>query len=111
MSRDIEKRYGLQPLPDDATPEQREARIAELRTLRRRRTRKIAWRSGLGMLLLAALAVGGLYWLLTTIGGRDFLLARIRGLLPTGSELSWRSAEGPVSGPMTLHGVHFVYRG
>ncbi|PNS08735.1 translocation/assembly module TamB domain-containing protein [Solilutibacter silvestris] len=111
MSRDLEKRYGLQPLPDDATPEQREARIAELRTLRRKRTRKIAWRSGFGLVLLVALAIGGVYWLLTTIAGRDFLLARIRVLLPTGSELSWRSAEGPVSGPMTLHGVHFVYRG
>lgn len=63
------------------------------------------------MLLLATLVVAALYWLLTTIAGRDFLLGRIRGLLPAGSELSWRSAEGPVSGPMTLHGVHFVYRG
>ncbi|MGG6463006.1 translocation/assembly module TamB domain-containing protein [Solilutibacter silvestris] len=111
MSRDLEKRYGLEPLPDDATPEQREARIADLRGLRRKRARKIAWRSGLGMLLLAVLAVAGLYWLLTTIAGRDFLLARIRGLLPIGTELSWKSAEGPVSGPMTLHGVHVVYRG
>ncbi|MBS0200102.1 MAG: translocation/assembly module TamB, partial [Proteobacteria bacterium] len=110
MSRDLEKRYGLEPLPDDATPEQREARIAELRGLRNKRARKIAWRSGLGMLLLAVLAIGGLYWLLTTIAGRDFLLARIRDLLPTGTELSWKTAEGPVSGPMTLHGVRFVYR-
>ncbi len=111
MNRDFGRRHGLEPLPEDATPEQREARIAELRGLRRARARRIAFRSGFGMLVLVLVMVAALYWLLTTIGGRDFLLARIRGLLPAGSEFTWKSAEGPVSGPLTLHGMRFVYRG
>ncbi len=101
------RRYGLDPLPDDASDEQREARIAELRTLRRRRQRKVAIRSGIGTL---ALAIGTgllLYWLLMTIGGRDVLLRQIVARLPAGTELEWKSAEGPASGPMILHDVHF----
>ena len=35
------RRHGLDPLPADATPAQREARVAELRTLRRKRQRKV----------------------------------------------------------------------
>ena len=101
------RRYGLDPLPDDASAEQREARIAQLRTLRRKRQRKVAWRSGLAALALAVVVALLLYWLLMTVGGRDTLLRQIVARLPAGSELTWTSAQGPASGPMTLHGVHF----
>jgi translocation and assembly module TamB len=100
------RRYGLDPLPGDATEAQREARIAELRTLRRARQRKVALRSGLGALALAVVVALLLYWLLMTIGGRDVLLRQIAARLPAGSVLTWTSADGPASGPMTLHGVH-----
>ena len=101
------RRYGLDPLPDDASDEQREARIAELRTLRRQRQRKVAVRGGIGTLALA-LGIGLLlYWLLMTIAGRDVLLRQIVARLPAGTDLTWKSAEGPASGPMVLHGVHF----
>jgi translocation and assembly module TamB len=101
------RRYGLDPLPDDATDAQREAHIAQLRALRRKRQRKIALRSGFGTLVLIVGAALLLYWLLMTIAGRDVLLRQIAARLPVGSELAWKSAEGPASGPMTLHGVHF----
>ena len=101
------RRYGLDPLPDDATREQREARIAELRTLRRKRQRTVAIRGGVGTLALA-IGIGLLlYWLLMTIGGRDVLLRQIVARLPAGTELEWESAEGPAAGPMTLRDVHF----
>src|SRR5690606_5658295 len=60
---------------------------------------------------LALLAAILLYWLLATFGGRDFLLARVAGLLPAGTELTWSSAEGPVSGPLTMYDVRYVQRG
>ncbi|MFT4178382.1 MAG: translocation/assembly module TamB domain-containing protein [Thermomonas sp.] len=101
------RRYGLEPLADDATDEQRNARIAELRTLRRARQRKLAIRSGIGTLVLLVFAGALLYWLLTTIGGRDMLLRQIVARLPADTQLTWKNAEGPVSGPMVLHGVHF----
>ncbi len=50
------RRYGLDPLPQDASHAEREARIAQLRVLRGKRQRKIALRSGLGTL---AIAIGG----------------------------------------------------
>ena len=62
--------------PDDITPEEREARIAELREKRRKRMRVLAIRSGIASLVLVLLAGVVLYWLLATFGGRDFLLAR-----------------------------------
>ncbi|QIK80749.1 translocation/assembly module TamB [Lysobacter sp. HDW10] len=101
----------LPPLPDDATNAQREARIAELRALRRARNIKVARRSGFGTLALIVLFAALLWWLLSTLGGRDFLLNRIQWLLPAGTTFTWQSAEGPVAGPMTLHGVRVVYRG
>lgn len=51
----------LPPLPKDATREQREARITELRALRRRRNIKIARRGGFGTLALIVL-LGVLLW-------------------------------------------------
>ena len=101
------RRYGLDPLPQDAGHAEREAHIAKLRELRRKRQRRIALRSGLGTLALVIGVALLLYWLLMTIGGRDVLLRQIAARLPAGSELTWKSAEGPASGPMTLHGVHF----
>ncbi len=101
------RRYGLAPLAKDATQEQRDARIAELVTLRRQRRRKLALRSGVGTLTLVMLAGVLLYWLVMTVGGRDLLLAQIKARLPAGTQLTWKSAEGPAAGPLILHGVHF----
>ena len=101
------RRYGLDPLPEDASAAQREAHIARLRALRRKRQRTIALRSGFGTLALVVLAALLAYWLLMTIGGRDVLLRQVVARLPAGSELTWKAAQGPASGPMTLHGVHF----
>ncbi|HWI24374.1 MAG TPA: translocation/assembly module TamB, partial [Lysobacter sp.] len=47
------------------------------------------------------------WWLLTTVRGRDVLLAQIVARLPAGASLTWQSAEGPASGPLSLHGVRF----
>ncbi len=94
----------------DLTPEQREARIAELRARRRARAKVLARRSAFtaaGLVLLAAVLA---WWLLSTLGGRDFLLAQVKARLPAGVELSWSSAEGPARGPMTLHDVRFVQK-
>ncbi len=101
------RRFGLQPLPKDATKEQREARIAELATLRHKRHRKLAVRSVGGVLALVVLAGVLLYWLLMTVGGRNVLLSQIKSRLPAGTQLTWRSAEGPAAGPLILRGVHF----
>ena len=101
------RQYGLAPLPADASEEQREARIAELRTLRRKRQRKVATHGGIGTLLVVVAVAALAYWLLMTIGGRDLLLQQIVARLPAGTELTWKQAEGPAAGPMTLHGVHF----
>lgn len=100
-----------QHIADDLTPEQREARIAELRARRKARARKLAIRSALGTaaLVVVVLALG--WWLLSTVGGRDFLLAQVKARLPEGTELSWARADGPVRGPITLEGVRFVSRG
>ncbi|WP_372016992.1 translocation/assembly module TamB domain-containing protein [Pseudoxanthomonas sp. 10H] len=73
-----------------------------------RRRRFWAW-SGLlalagtlGMLLL-------LYWLLQTVAGRDVLLAQIISRLPVGATLTWEKVEGPIAGPLTIHGLDFRY--
>jgi len=68
-----------------------------------RHARRVAWASSaLFVVTLCLLA-----WLFETIAGRDFLLARIVAALPSDATLSWTSAEGPASGPLTLHGVRF----
>jgi translocation and assembly module TamB len=85
------------------TPEQRAERNAARRALARRVALRSAAGTGAVIVLLALFA----WWLLTTFGGRDFLLAQIVARLPAGATLSWRRAEGPASGPMTLHGVRF----
>ncbi|MCF7221744.1 translocation/assembly module TamB domain-containing protein [Marilutibacter chinensis] len=88
-----------------------EARIAELRARRRARVRWLAIRGALVIGGLAVALLAALYWLLTTIGGRELLLGQIQARLPEGTELTWSRAEGPVRGPMVLHDVRFVSRG
>ena len=87
------------------TPEQRAQRSQARRAL----ARKVALRSALGGLVLGVLVVVLLYWLLTTVGGRNALMAQIVARLPAGASLTWQGAEGPVAGPLTLHGVRFTY--
>lgn len=98
-------------LPDDITPEEREARIRELRARRKARMRKLAVRSALGSIAVIVLALVLGWWLLSTIGGRDFLLAQVKARLPAGTELTWSEAEGPVRGPIVLHDLRLVIRG
>ncbi|MGO1893886.1 MAG: hypothetical protein ACTH0Y_12035, partial [Luteimonas sp.] len=69
----------------DLGPEEREARIAELRERRRARLRWLAVRSGIASLVLAVLVIFGAYWLLMTFGGRDFLLSQVTARLPAGT--------------------------
>ncbi len=92
------------------TGEQREARIAELRDRRRARAKVLARRSAFTVLGVTLLALVAGWWLLSTFGGRDFLLAQVKMRLPAGTSLSWGSAEGAASGPLTLHNVRFVQR-
>lgn len=73
-----------------------------------RRKRFWFW-SGGAVVLLGLLLLLALYWLLSTVAGRDVLLAQIIARLPEGSALRWERAEGPLSGPLTLHGVDFRY--
>lgn len=103
------RRMWRRRLPDDLTPEEREARIAELREKRRKRMRALAIRSTIGTSVLLVLAGVLLYWLLQTIAGRDALLAQVVARLPAGSSFTWQRIEGPLAGPLTLHGVDFRY--
>lgn len=93
--------------PDDITPEERDARIAELRARRRARMRTLAIRSAIGTGALVVLLGVLAYWLLQTVAGRDVLLAQIIARLPADSSFTWSRAEGPVAGPLTLHDVDF----
>lgn len=96
--------------PTSETPrDPHEQRIADLRQRRFARLRWLAIRAGIASVALALLAGVLLYWLLTSIGGRDLLLAQIVSRLPDNATLSWRSVEGPLSGPLTLNGVRFTY--
>src|SRR6478672_5492150 len=86
------------------TPDQ----LAERKAARKRLARRVARHSALATLTgVAALALLA-WWLLTTVGGRDLLLRQIVARLPQGTTLTWQSATGPASGPMTLHGVRFA---
>ena len=60
------------------TPEQRAERAAARRAF----ARKVAIRSALGTIAVGVALVFLLYWLLTTAGGRDALLAQIVARLP-----------------------------
>src|SRR5690606_36806550 len=74
------------------TPEQREARPAELRARRRARQKVLARRSVSTVLGVGLLVAVVAWWLLATLGGRDFLLAQVQSRLPAGTELSWGRA-------------------
>ena len=93
--------------PRAVPPEEHERRIAELRERRQRHLKLLAWRSALGAVGVALVAALALYWLLTSVGGRDLLLRQIVSRLPPGSQLTWEKAVGPAAGPMTLTGVRF----
>ena len=95
--------------PDEVSPEEREARIAELRAKRRARLRTLAIRSGITITVLVLLALFGLYWLLQTVAGREVLLAQVVARLPANSSLTWSKAEGPLAGPLILHDLDFRY--
>lgn len=95
--------------PDEVTPEEREARIAELRAKRRARMRKLAVRSGITVAVLVLLGLFALYWLLQTVAGREVLMAQVVARLPAGSSLTWSKAEGPLAGPLILHDLDFRY--
>ena len=103
------KRYGLEPLSADATQEEREERLKELRRLRKRRQIKYAIRSGIGTLLMVAAGLALVWWLVSTLAGRDLLLAQIKLRLPANASLDWQKAEGPLRGPMALYGVRFSW--
>jgi translocation and assembly module TamB len=97
-------------VPEEVTPEEREARIAELRARRRARLRTLAIRSGITVTTLLLLALFALYWLLQTVAGREVLLAQVVARLPAGSSLTWSKAEGPLAGPLILHDLDFRYQ-
>ena len=59
----------------------------------------------LGLALLLSI------WLVRSDGGRDWLLARVIGVLPQGATLRWDRIEGTLAGPLEIHGVHFDYKG
>ncbi len=48
-------------------------------------------------------------WLVRSDGGRDWLLARVIGVLPAEATLRWDQIEGTLSGPLEIHGIHFDY--
>ena len=73
----------------------------------RRRWRKRWW--GLSLLVLVLGVAGLVYGLLFTMAGRDLLLAQVVARLPAGSSLTWKQVDGPLAGPLTLHGVDFRY--
>ena len=86
---------------------ERAERLAELKARRRARLRKAAIGTGIGVASLLLVVVIAAYWLLQTLAGRDVLLAQLQARLPAGASLSWSAVEGPVAGPLTLHGVDF----
>lgn len=104
--RGFPRRHRIDP---KLTPEERDERIAELRQKRRARLRFLAIRSAIGTAALLVVLIGVVYWLVTTIGGRDALLNQVVQRLPDNATLTWKSAEGPVSGPLTMHDVRFTY--
>ncbi len=95
--------------PDEVSPEEREARIAELRAKRRARLRTLAIRSGITVTVLVLLALFALYWLLQTVAGREVLLAQVVARLPANSSLTWSKVEGPLAGPLILHDLDFRF--
>jgi translocation and assembly module TamB len=73
------------------------------RPARSRRAR--ARRVGVVLLVLAGLAIAALYWLVASRGGARFTVDRLSQLLP--GRLTVERVEGPVRGPLILHGVRY----
>lgn len=93
------------------TPEElRVEALIERRRRRRATAKRWAWRSSLAAGVLTLLIAFAIYWLISTVAGRDVLLAQIVARLPADSTFTWKSAEGPVAGPLTLRGVRFAYK-
>ncbi len=65
---------------------------------------------GIGGVLLVVVIAALLFWLLVTVSGRNTILARIVATLPADS-LTWQRADGVISGPLTLYGVHYQHDG
>ncbi len=95
--------------PPPPTPTAQEL-LLERRRRRRAAARRWAWRSSIAAAVLTLLIAFAAYWLISTIAGRDVLLAQIVARLPADSSFTWTSAEGPLSGPLTLRGVRFAYK-
>jgi translocation and assembly module TamB len=87
--------------PDGSAPAARRPRFYRRRSF-------WAW-SGLFALAGALGLMVLLYWLLQTVAGRDMLLAQIIARLPAGATLTWEKVEGPIVGPLTIHGLDFRY--
>lgn len=92
-----------------STSEQHDERIVELRARRRKRLRWLALRGGVATAALVVAVVAFAYWLLTSIGGRELLLAELVQRLPDNATLTWKRVEGPARGPLTLHDVRFSF--
>ncbi len=97
------------------TPPPAQARTAqellmERRARRRAAAKRWAWRGSLAAFALTLLVAFAVYWLVSTVAGRDVLLAQIVARLPADSSFTWKAAEGPLSGPLTLRGVRFAYK-
>lgn len=95
----------------DMSPEERSARLAELKARRRARLRKAAIGTGIGVAALLLVVLIAAYWLLQTVAGRDVLMAQVQARLPAGSSLTWSRLEGPLAGPLILHDLDFKYDG
>lgn len=93
------------------TPQTAAELLAERRQRRRAAARRWAWRSSAVAGALTLLIAFALYWLLATVGGRNVLLNQIKARLPENATFTWRDADGPAAGPLTLRGVHFAYEG
>lgn len=74
------------------------------------RGRRFAKYALFGVATLAVLGVLLVAWLLRSGSGRDFALARVLAALPADT-LSWRRAEGTITGPLVLHGVRYAKDG
>jgi translocation and assembly module TamB len=74
------------------------------------RARALRWSllvAGAGLLLALLSAT----WLVRSDGGRDWLLARLVGVLPAGSTLTWQGIEGSLAGTLEIRGLHYDYQG
>lgn len=95
--------------PPPPTPTAQEL-LLERRRRRRAAAKRWAWRTSIAAAVLTLLIAFAAYWLISTIAGRDVLLAQIVARLPADSSFTWKSAEGPLSGPLTLREVRFAYK-